>query len=207
MLIANNKTICLIGYDQSTVVQESRYFISQEFTNLIITMNPEDFLSLENKDQYQYIVAFTLDVKMRQLVIDTIEVLDLDCPIYVHDSVICYTKDLVSIIGKGTFIAPYSTICLEAKIGKYCIIETYCLISHYVTLLDNVILHSGTMIAGRTSIGKNTVFNFKSAALNALSICQDVEVGACSTITKNIEISGYYVGSPARKIGAHPSYA
>jgi UDP-3-O-[3-hydroxymyristoyl] glucosamine N-acyltransferase len=56
------------------------------------------------------------------------------------------------------------------------------------------------MIAGATLVGNNCTFNFKSSVLNRLRICNDVIVGAASTITKDITNAGTYVGTPARKI-------
>jgi len=206
MLIANKKPICLIGFDNSTITQEAWYFISKEFSGEMIILSPDEFLNFGDKDQYQYIVAFTLDTEKRKYIIDVLTELNLDSPIYVHDSVVCYTEDISTIIGKGTFIAPNSTVLLGSKIGKYCVIETYCLVSHYATLSDNVILHSGTMIAGKTAIGPNCIFNFKSAALNGLSICGDIELGACSVITKDTDIPGYYLGSVARRVGNTKTY-
>jgi UDP-3-O-[3-hydroxymyristoyl] glucosamine N-acyltransferase len=202
MLIANNKPICLIGYDNSTITQEAKFFMSKEFSGDIVVLSPDEFVNLNDKTIYQYGVAFTLDTEKRIQIIDIIETLNLDCIKYIHDSVVYYTDDPASIIGRGTFIAPHSTILLGAKIGNHCIIETYCLISHYVELKDNVQLHSGVMIAGKTTVGKNSVFNFKSTAINALTLCDNIEVGATSTITKSVTDSGYYVGSPARRIGA-----
>lgn len=201
MLIANNKPICLIGFPASTITQEAQHYMEQEFSGEIIVMSPDDFIALDNKDQYQYGIAFTLDVPLRIRVINIVESLNLDCIRYVHDSVVCYTKDIQSVIGRGSFVAPFSSILLGAKVGAHCVIETYCLVAHYSVLDTNVILHSGTLIAGKTRVGKNSVFNFRSTAVNALQIGGDIEVGAASTITKSIDVPGYYVGTPARRIG------
>jgi acetyltransferase-like isoleucine patch superfamily enzyme len=201
MLIANSKPICLIGYNESTITQEARFFISKEFSGEIIVLSPDKFINLEDKTVYQYIVAFTLDTNKRIEVINIIESLMLDCITYIHQSVVCYNDNLDEIIGHGTFIAPHSTVLLNAKIGKHCIIEANCLISHYTELGNNVQLHSGVLIAGKTSVGNNSVFNFKSTIINALTLCDDIELGATSTITKSILQPGYYVGSPARRIG------
>ena len=57
------------------------------------------------------------------------------------------------------------------------------------------------MIAGRTIVGNNSTFYFKSAVFNGLELCDNIEVGACSTVTKKIEQPGLYVGTPARRIG------
>jgi len=201
MLVANQKPICLIGYEISTLVLEAKHFFSQEFHGEIIVINPDEFFHIIDHAQYQYGVAFNLDLKLRLKVIDYINANQLDCITYVHDTVVCYTKDLTTVIGKGTVIGPFNSILPHSKIGRHCMIESYCLISHYVELGDNVHLHSGTMIAGKTKVGNNATFNFKSAVLNGLELCDNIEVGACSTITKDIEKSGVYVGTPARRIG------
>lgn len=206
MLIANNKPLCLIGFEQSTMTQEANFFLSQEFSGDIVVLEPDQFLHLNNKDQYQYFIAFGLDPVQRSKIIDLVEDMQLDCIKYVHDSVIAYTKDLDSIIGRGSFVSPYCTLLMNSKIGPHCILETHCLVAHYSTLEKDVILHVGTMIAGRTYIGPSSVFNFKSSTINHLNICGNIEVGATSTITKDITQSGYYVGSPARRLGDRKTF-
>lgn len=206
MLIANSKPICLIGYAQSTLTQEAEHFISQEFSGKVLILEPEEFIELDNKDQYQYGVAFTLDQQLRKRIISVVDETALDCIRYMHDSVVCYNKDIAAVIGRGSFVSPFSSILLGSQIGDHCIVETYCLISHYAKLGNNVQLHSGTMIAGRTQIGNDSVFNFKSAALNALTLCDGIEVGAASTVTKNLVQAGKYVGTPARYTGPVQDY-
>jgi UDP-3-O-[3-hydroxymyristoyl] glucosamine N-acyltransferase len=201
MLIANSKPIYLIGYQNGTLVQESMHFIQQEFLGDIFVITPEKFVGLPNKQQYQYGVAFTLDQALRQQIIDIVDGLNLDCIRYVHDTVVCYDNNIEQVIGRGTFVAPFSSILLNSRIGNHCIIETYCLVSHYVELGNNVQLHSGVMIAGRTKVGNNSVFNFRSTAINALTLCDGIEVGAASTMTKDTAKPGRYVGTPARYVG------
>ena len=201
MLVANQKPICLIGYAAGTLVVEAKHFFRKEFHGEIVVVDPDEFFQLKDHAQYQYGVAFNLDTNLRLKVIDYIETNQLDCVTYMHDTSICYSKDIVSVIGKGSFIGPFTTMLIHSQIGKFCIVESYCLISHYAKLGDNVHLHSGAMIAGRTIVGNNSTFNFKSAVLNGLELCNDIEVGACSTITKNIDQPGSYVGTPARRIG------
>jgi len=201
MLIANQKPICLIGYAPSTLTQEAYHFMSQEHSGPVLILEPEQFVDLNNKDQFQYGVAFTLDQELRKHIIDMVDRQNLDCIRYVHDTVVCYNPDVSAVVGRGSFVSPFSTILLGSQIGDHCIVETYCLIAHYSKLGNNVQLHSGTMIAGRTQVGNDSVFNFRSSALNALTLCDGIEVGAASTITKNLERPGRYVGTPARYVG------
>jgi len=201
MLIANQKPICLIGYTASTLTQEAMHFISQEYSGQIIILEPLEFIELENKQQFQYGVAFTLDQLLRKHVISMVDGENLDCIRYVHPTVVCYSADISAVVGRGSFVSPFSTILLNGQIGDHCIVETYCLIAHYSRLGNNVHLHAGSMIAGRTQIGNDSIFNFCSKVLNALTLCDRIEVGAASTVTKNLEKPGRYVGTPARYIG------
>ncbi|CAB4133703.1 WbbJ Acetyltransferase (isoleucine patch superfamily) [uncultured Caudovirales phage] len=199
MLISNNKEMMMIGFPESTLTQEAAFFVGQELQSKMHIISPDEFFAIQNKHEYQYGVAFNQDLEKRQQVIDIINELDLDCVRYMHDSVVCYEKDIKKVIGRGTFIAPFSTILMGATLGDFCAVETYCLISHHVKIGNNVMLHSGTMIAGRTTIGDNCVFNFKSAALNKLTVGDNVMVNAISTLTKDALESGVYIGSPARR--------
>jgi acetyltransferase-like isoleucine patch superfamily enzyme len=206
MLIANHKTIALIGFANSTLTQEAEHYMRLEHYGDIIIISPDEFLSLSDRSTYQYGVAFTLDTAKRKEIINVIESENLDCIRYVHDTVVCYNKDINSVIGRGSFVAPYSTILLNAKIGNHCIIEAYCLVAHYAELKDNVIIHAGSMIAGKTTVGSNTVFQFKTSALPGLTICKDVEVVATSTVTKDVTQGGVYLGTPARRVGVRPEF-
>lgn len=205
MLITKHNLIRLIGFPESTITQEAEFYMSKEFSGGIEIITPDEFLAMNDHSGASYGVAFTLDRIQRNQCIDLIESKNLDCLIYIHDTVICYfdktEENVRKYIGHGSFISPFCTILLGATIGKHSIIETYCLISHYTTLGQDSMLHSGTMIAGKTTIGDHCAFNFKSTVLNALNICDRVEVGGSSTITKNITESGYYVGTPARRLG------
>jgi UDP-3-O-[3-hydroxymyristoyl] glucosamine N-acyltransferase len=208
IITSSTKPIRIIGFANSTITQEGVYFLSAEYSGEIAIVTPDEFLVSTDKNNYQYVIFFTLDAKKRKEVIKIVEELNLDCLTYIHDTVVLYkdfkklsVNEINEFVGQGTVICPFSSVFLNATIGKHCLIESYCLISHYVNLADNVILHSGTMIAGRTNIGSDCVFNFKSSVLNALTICDGVEIGALSNVTKNIDIPGRYIGSIARYVG------
>lgn len=203
----SDKPLCVIGVAKSTITQEVLSFLPAETNKPVELITPNEFISLSNKQDYQYLVFFTLDRELRKHIIDIIETQELDCFSIVHDTVVIYTdlkkltkEEMALVIGHGTVVSPFSSVMVNASVGKHCIIETYCLVSHYCSIGNNVILHSGTMIAGRTQIGNNCEFNFKSTVLNALHICDDVEVGAVSAVTKDITIPGRYIGSVARYV-------
>lgn len=203
MILANKHTIRLIGFPESTITQEAVFFISQEFSGSLEIISPNDFINSTEKENYSYFVAFTLDNDLRKRVIDIIDSTQLDCIIYIHPTVIKYFNDkqITNCIGAGSFISPYSTMLMGSTLGRHCIVETYCQISHYVNIGNNNHLHCGTMIAGKTLIGNNCTFNFRSTVVNQVTICDNIELGAMSCITKDISKPGKYVGVPARRIG------
>ena len=67
-------------------------------------------------------------------------------------------------------------------------------IAHNVILGKNSAIAASCAIAGSTVVGKNLQMGGLSGILGHLKICDDVLIGAHTLITKNINISGDYVG-------------
>ena len=209
LITASNKPLRIIGIANSTITQEVLSFLPAQTTIDYMLITPTEFLAI-NAGADILIFGNQLSDKPQdpKVIIDIIETMQLECFSGVHETAVIYAdianlscREVFDIIGHGTIISPFSSVMLNAKLGNHCILETYCLVSHYCTIGNNVIMHSGTMIAGKTIVGDNCEFNFKSAALNALSICSNVEVGAISTVTKDITVPGRYIGSVARHVG------
>lgn len=196
ILIRNDKHFKIIGYSEASMTQNVLLFVETlGFANGFSIISPEEFRKLENKNDYQYLVTITLDLKERKEIIDIIESLNLDCVTYVHDSSLVHES---AKLGKGVAIFSFNLVMANAVIGNHCIIDAYCLVGHDTVIGNNCMILSGTLIAGKTRVGENCVFNMKSAAINKISICNNVIVGAFSNITKSISQPGMYVGSPAR---------
>jgi acetyltransferase-like isoleucine patch superfamily enzyme len=206
MIHDNKLPIYLIGYAESTVTQElfqasTVYGGDENIKNYVEIISPEDFFKIPDRKKYQYILGFNRDQPLRREINDLLNQEQLSCPGVICPLTFASNQDFESYIGRGTFIAPFCSLMMESKIGEFCLLENYCMISHYVTIGNNVHMHPGTMIAGKTIIGDDCVFNFRSTVLNGISICNGVEVGAMSTVTKNIVVPGRYVGTPARRVG------
>lgn len=99
-------------------------------------------------------------------------------------------------IGKGTKIHSHSFICELVTIGQDC------MIAHGVMFINDLFSHGGpargdktlwksTKIGNRVSIGSN-------ATILPVEICDNVVIGAGAVVTKDITVSGAYVGNPAR---------
>jgi UDP-3-O-[3-hydroxymyristoyl] glucosamine N-acyltransferase len=198
MIIENNKPIRIIGYSQSSLTDGALQWFSLESKNEIEIITPEVFLELKNKSDYQYFVGFSLDMNLRKVVCDIIDDLKLDCVTYIHDS--CVVFDTCK-IGKGVFIASFTSVLYHAIVADHCWIECNCLIAHHVEVDKGCIIHIGSLIAGRTKIGEYCTLGMKSSTINTITITDHVTVGAFSNVTKDIIKPGKYVGSIARYIG------
>lgn len=202
ILYRDERPLVLIGYAQSTIMQEALYWFGLD-TPDISHCTPEQFrnISADQRTQYQYGLAFTLDQPLRRALLSEMCEQGLDLVTYVHPTATLGDQDLYRLLSPGCFVGPNSTILLGSHLGIGCIVESYCLISHHVIIGDNCQLHSGVMIAGRCDIGSHCMFNFRSTVLPKTEICSHVELGAVSTATKSILLPGRYVGSPCRRIG------
>lgn len=198
ILVRNDKPLRLVGYIESSATEGILLLVQRmEFSDIEV-IRPDAFRKLENKNDYQYFVTVAIDLVERKEMIDIIDNLDLDCISFADDSCLIHES---AKIGKGVSIFGFSLIMSDAIIGNHIMIDAYCMVAHHSEVGDNCLIRSGTLIAGRTKIGKNCTFGMKSGVINKVSICDNTHVGAFSNITKNIEIPGMYVGSPARLRG------
>ena len=195
MFIKNNKPVRILGYKQSSIAEQYCQVFSKEGLVDFELMLPEDFKSLEDKDQYQYAIAFYLDMELRKEICDLMDDLDLDCVTYIDDSVYMFPS---SHVGKGCFIGHLVEICWNASVGDYCYFDNQSGIGHDVTLGRNSIVSSRVYVGGRTKIGENCLFYLNGTVMNNLNICNNVILCTHSNITKDITIPGKYVGRNAR---------
>jgi len=198
MIIENHKPIRIIGYPESSLTDGALQWFLLESKNPIEIITPETFLSLSNKDNYQYFVGFTLDMNLRKIVCEEIDNLNLDCVSYIHDSSVLFDTCK---IGKGVFIGAFSVAVQHCEVENHCWIECYCLLPHHGKIGKGSIIHGGSLIAGRVTIGEYCTLNFKSSIINNVTVTDRVTLGAFSNITKDVTRPGRYVGSVARYVG------
>jgi acetyltransferase-like isoleucine patch superfamily enzyme len=116
-------------------------------------------------------------------------------------------------IGNGSFVGPFVEIQKGAKIGKRCRVQSHAFICEMVTIGDDCFISHGAMfindsfvtggpaekpdlwrptkLGNRVSVGTN-------ATVLPVTICDQVVIGAGAVVTKDISISGFYAGNPAR---------
>ena len=103
-------------------------------------------------------------------------------------------------IGSGSQILANSTICVDGRLGKCCIINTGSIIDHECVLEDGVHIAPGASLAGCVHIGKYTMIGTGAVILPRINIGEHVVVGAGSVVTKNITDNCIVYGNPAKVI-------
>lgn len=103
-------------------------------------------------------------------------------------------------VGMGTVIMDGVVINSGTKIGDFCIINTRSSLDHDCIIRDHTHIAPGVTLSGCVEIGNNVLIGMGSQLLQNIHICSDSIIGAGSVVTKNIEVPGVYVGTPATKI-------
>jgi UDP-3-O-[3-hydroxymyristoyl] glucosamine N-acyltransferase len=196
MIIANDKPIKIIGYTESSMTHEFVNEISK--TRVVDVVAPSDFLILDNKEQYQYIVSVTVDLAERKQMIDVIDTLMLDLITVINDTALIDYSPKPN-IAPGTFIFPFCNIGLGSNIGQHCIVGCYTLVGHYSTIGKNCILRPGVMIHGKSQVGNNCVINTRATVTNGVQVADNIKILGFSAVVKNLDTPGTYIGCPARR--------
>ena len=116
--------------------------------------------------------------------------------------------------GDNVFVGPFVEIQSNVKVGSDTRIQSHTFICSDVEIGNNCFVGHGVMFTNdsfangkvnfdppfeKTNIGNNVLIGSNSTIL-AISIVDNVIIGAGSVITKNITEPGVYVGNPAKKI-------
>jgi acetyltransferase-like isoleucine patch superfamily enzyme len=117
-------------------------------------------------------------------------------------------------IGDDSFIGPFVEIQKGVRVGARTRVQSHSMLCELVEIGDDCFVGHGVMfindkfelggpargrmdlwrptkIANRVSIGSN-------ATILPVSICEGAVIGAGAVVTRDIDIPGIYVGSPAR---------
>lgn len=197
MIIANQKPILIVGYQQGSSAQEIFAALKSNRSQVDI-IEPDSFFNLDNYHEYQYIVSEQSDRKKRTQVIEFLDQNNLDLVTFIHDTAVVGQIPPAK-IGAGSFVFPFCTLSIHSEIGRHCIVGSYSLIGHYSRLGNNCFLRPGVMINGKSSVGNNCVLNTRVTVTNKSRISDNIELMAFTNVTKNLTDPGKYIGSTARK--------
>lgn len=105
-----------------------------------------------------------------------------------------------ALIGDGTVIIAGAIVNANARVGRFCILNTGCTVDHDLVLGDGVQICPGANLAGRVRC-ENAVFVGTGAAIiPGISIGAGATVGAGAVVIRNVAAGDFVAGNPARTI-------
>lgn len=102
-------------------------------------------------------------------------------------------------IGEGTVVMAGSVINSDTEIGRGCIINTCASCDHDNVIGDFSHISVGARLAGTVQVGKHTWIGVGAVVSNNLNIVDNCVIGAGTVVVRNIDVSGTYIGVPARR--------
>lgn len=101
-------------------------------------------------------------------------------------------------IGKGTVIMAGAVVNSDVSIGQGCIVNTCASVDHDCIIGDFSHISVGSHVAGTVAVGRNVWIGAGAVVSNNIDICNDCIVGAGAVVIQSLNLSGTYVGVPAR---------
>ena len=103
-------------------------------------------------------------------------------------------------IGEGTILCAGTIATVNISIGEHVIVNLDCTIGHDTSIDDFVTIYPSVNVSGNVKIEKCVEVGTGTQIIQGKNIVCHTIIGAGAVVVKNIEESGTYVGSPAKKI-------
>jgi len=101
-------------------------------------------------------------------------------------------------IGAGSQILAHASVCVEAVIGRSCIINTSASVDHECNLHDGVHIGPGAHLAGCVEVERYASIGTGAVILPRIKIGEGSIVGAGAVVVKNVPPYSVVVGNPAQ---------
>ena len=189
--------LALFGYGgharevASQIDQKVTFFVDDEYSNdvakPISKFNPEEYIMMvavaDSKDRFDIVQKLPKETQYFT---------------YIHPTVLIMDDNIE--LGEGSFIGANSILTTNIKIGKHAILNRGNHIGHDCEIGDYFSAMPGSIISGNCKIYSCVYVGTNASIKEKLSIHSFTTIGSNAAVVKNIEESGTYVGSPAKKI-------
>lgn len=139
------------------------------------------------------------DNYVRERLFRQVEALGWQLPNLVHPKAVI--ADSV-VLGKGIVVMAGAVVNPDAVIEDGCIINTGATVDHDDRIGEFSHLSVGAHLAGMVTIGQHVWIGIGAVVRNNCFIVDDCLIGAGAVVVKNIDMSGVYIGIPAKLIPA-----
>ncbi len=103
-------------------------------------------------------------------------------------------------LGEGCQVLAQAALCVEASLGRQCIVNTGATVDHECQLDDGVHIAPGAHLAGLVTVGACAMVGTGASVLPRVRIGEAAIVGAGAVVTHDVPDRTVVVGNPARAI-------
>lgn len=104
-----------------------------------------------------------------------------------------------TVLGEGVSILERAVVKAK-EIGANSIVNTGALIEHGCQIGSNTLIATGAIVCGDVNIGNDCIIGAGAIIRDGITICDGVVIGLGAVVTKDINLSGVYVGNSAKQI-------
>lgn len=149
------------------------------------------------KQKESYVVCAVGKAQIRKKIIDKLANSEVKFATIIDPLVILSKR--VS-IGVGTIICAGTIMTVDISIGNHVIINLDCTLGHDDVIEDYVTIYPSVNVSENVRVGECVELGTGTQVIQGKVIAPDAIVGAGAVVVKNINESGTYVGTPAKKI-------
>ncbi len=121
-------------------------------------------------------------------------------PNLIHPTVSFDRRSSKLILGEGNIICSQSVLTTDIKLFNFVHVNLDCTVGHDSIIGDYTTISPGVHISGNVKISEKVFFGTGAVVLEHVKICAGAKIGAGATVINDINESGTYVGTPARKV-------
>ena len=103
-------------------------------------------------------------------------------------------------VGEGTFIAGWSCVSDNVKIGDHVVVHVFSDLGHDVVIGDFASIEAYCFLGGHSEVGNESVMHVRSHLLPHKKVGENVSIGASSVVIRNVPDGQHVLGNPAKKI-------
>jgi|ETN01SMinimDraft_4_1059930.scaffolds.fasta_scaffold19196_3 sugar O-acyltransferase (sialic acid O-acetyltransferase NeuD family) len=174
----------------SQIKQPTIFFVDDEYANDVAKP-----ISKFDPLKYEIIVAVA-DSKSRREIVNKLPK-ETKYFTFIHPTA-QILDDYSITIGEGCFIGINSILTTNIKLGNHAILNRGNHIGHDCKIGDFCSMMPGSIISGDVEIQNQFYIGTNSSVREKIRICNNVKVGLNSGVVKDINISGTYIGLPAK---------
>lgn len=118
-------------------------------------------------------------------------------PVIVHPAA---TLSVTATVGVGTIVSAGVVVQQDARVGRFCILNTSCSIDHDNIIGDHVSMSPGARTAGNVTIEEGVFVGLGALMIGGVTIGTRAIVGAGAVVLRNVAPGATVVGNPAKPL-------